>query len=29
VRVSELEHDLGTVTADLATANCQFSQVSN
>jgi hypothetical protein len=28
-RVSELERGLGTATADLATAGCQFSQVSN
>jgi hypothetical protein len=27
--VSELERDLGTTTADLATAGRQFSQVSN
>jgi uncharacterized membrane protein YkoI len=28
VRVSKLEHDLGTATTDLATAGCQFSQVT-
>jgi hypothetical protein len=28
-RVSELERDLGTTTADLTTAGCQFFQVSN
>jgi chromosome segregation ATPase len=28
-RVSELERDLGTATTDLATAGCQFSQVTN
>jgi chromosome segregation ATPase len=28
VRVSELEHDLGTATTDLVTADRQFSQVS-
>jgi hypothetical protein len=28
-RVSELERDPGTATADLATVGCQFSQVSN
>jgi hypothetical protein len=27
--VSELERDLGTATTDLATAGCQFSQVTN
>jgi predicted nucleic acid-binding Zn-ribbon protein len=29
VRVSELEHDLGTATTDLATAGRQFFQVTN
>jgi chromosome segregation ATPase len=28
-RVSELEHDLGTATADLLTVGRQFSQVTN
>jgi hypothetical protein len=28
-RVSKLEHDLGTATADLMTTGRQFSQVSN
>jgi ABC-type transporter Mla subunit MlaD len=28
-RVSELEHDLGTATTDLATTGHQFSQVMN
>jgi chromosome segregation ATPase len=28
-RVSELERDLGTDTTNLATASCQFSQVTN
>jgi predicted nucleic acid-binding Zn-ribbon protein len=28
-RVSELEHDLGTATTDLATTGRQFSQVTN
>jgi predicted nucleic acid-binding Zn-ribbon protein len=27
--VSELEHDLGTATTDLATTNRQFSQVTD
>jgi hypothetical protein len=27
--VSELERDLGMATTDLATAGCQFSQVTN
>jgi hypothetical protein len=29
VKVSELEHDLGTTTTDLATVGRQFSQVTN